>query len=261
MLTMGNVVTEQPSERQGKKLGCAWEIVSTILEGRRHPIKTFYGVIKGGKLKFQRGECLDARFFDYDSLPDLAFAADRRAIDIWQKMKADHQRLASKPLPSACPYCDGSRISIRNYPHRTNHYRCQTCKNTLESATRPWKMLRPGDSDNNTNGWQHIGRICVIAGSDLINVPEWVADFISTPDAMRTALYKRGFWQLVGRNYRYALVPSGQGVSLALISTERRGRLLPRNRSRTVIRNRKANLKSRQNQVGRTLLKSFNRDN
>ena len=196
-----------------EETGLRVEIVSTILEGRRHPIKTFYGVIKGGKLKFQRGECLDARFFDYDSLPDLAFSADRRAIDIWQKMKADHQKLAAKPLPSACPYCDGQKVSIRKYPHLTNQYRCQTCKNTFESATRPWKMLRPGDSDNNTNGWELIGHTCNLTGSDMSRVPEWVSDFLWVPDAMRRALYKRGFWQLVGRNYRYALVPSGQGVS------------------------------------------------
>ena len=206
--------SSRAAQRETKEeTGLRVEIVSTIMEGRRYPIKTFFGVIKGGKLKPQRRECLDARFFNYDNLPSLAFSADRRAIDIWQKMKADHEKLASKPMPSACPRCDGVKIALRHYPHRTNHYRCQSCKGTLESATRPWKILRAGNSDNHANGWQHIGRTCNITGSDMSRVPEWVADFLSTPDAMRTALYKGGFWQLVGRNYRYALVPSGQGVS------------------------------------------------
>ena len=204
----------QAAERETQEeTGLRVEVVSTVLEGRRHPIKTFFGVIQGGKLKPQAPECLDARFFDYDRLPPLAFSADHRALDIWQRMKADHQKLASKPLPSACPHCDGSKISIRRHPHKANHYRCLSCKNTLESATRPWKMLRAGNSDSKKNGWQHIGHTCNVTGSDMSKVPEWVVAFLSTPDVMRTALYKGGFWQLVGRNYRYALVPSGQGVS------------------------------------------------
>lgn len=211
------------AERETKEeTGMRVEVVSTILEGRRHPIKTFYGVIRGGKLKPQGRECLDVRFFDYDSLPSLAFSADHRALDIWQRMKTHHIELASKPLPSACPYCDGSKISVRHHPHKTNHYRCLSCKNTLESATRPWKILRAGNSDNNKNGWEHIGHSCIITGSDMTRVPEWVVEFLATPDVMRTALYKGGFWELVGRNYRYALVPSGQGVSRIDIYRKRR---------------------------------------
>ena len=202
------------AEREAREeTGLRVKAVSTIMEGRRHPLKTFYGVIRGGRLKKQPKECLDVRFFDYDHLPPLAFSADQRAIDIWQKMKANHRKLASLPPPSACPYCDCTAISIRKYPHRTNLYRCQSCESTLESATRPWKILRSGSSDSSTKGWQHVGRICTITGSDMSRVPQWVSDFVATPDVMRTALYKGGFWQLVGRNYRYALVPSGQGVS------------------------------------------------
>ena len=202
------------AQRETKEeTGLRVEIVSTILEGRSHPIKTFYGIIRGGNLKPRHPECLDAWFFEYDNLPSLAFHADRLAIENWQKMKAHYAGLASSPVPAACPHCDSSKISLRHHPHRTNHYRCHSCNNTLESATRPWKILRSGHSDSSKNGWQHIGRTCVITGSDMSQVPNWVADFIATPDVMRTALYKGGFWQLVGKNYRYALVPSGQGVS------------------------------------------------
>lgn len=206
--------SSRAAQRETKEeTGLQVEIVSTIMEGRRHPIKTFHGVIRGGTLQPQHGECLDLWFFDYDNLPSLAFSADQRAIDIWQKMKADRQKLASRPMPSACPHCDGVNIALRHYPHLTNHYRCHTCNSTLESATRPWKILRTGKSENFKHGWQHIGRTCTLTGSDMSNVPKWVADFITIPDVMRTALYKGGFWQLVGRNYRYALIPSGQGVS------------------------------------------------
>ena len=211
------------AERETREeTGLRVEIVSTIVEGRRHPIKTFYGVVRGGKLRYQRKECLDVRFFDYNNLPPLAFHADRLAIETWQKMKAKHASLASIPVPAACPHCDSSRIELRRHPHRNNHYRCQSCKQVLESATRPWKILRAGNSDSHKNGWQHIGRTCIVSGSDLSQVPDWVADYMATPDAMRTALYKGGFWQLVGRNYRYALVPSGQGVSRVDIYKKRR---------------------------------------
>ena len=202
------------AQRETKEeTGLRVEIVSTILEGRSHPIKTFFGIVRGGKLRYQRKECLDVRFFEYNNLPPLAFRADRLAIDIWQKMKDNHARLASRPVPAACPHCDSNRIELRRHPHNNNHYRCQSCKQVLESATRPWKILRAGNSDRSDNGWQHIGRTCNITGTNISQVPDWVADYIVTPDVMRTALYKGGFWQLVGRNYRYALVPSGQGVS------------------------------------------------
>ena len=77
-----------------EETGLRVKIVSTVMVGRTHQIKTFYGILEGGRLKAKRPECLDAKFFAYDKLPPLAFNADRRAIAAWQKMKADHSRLA-----------------------------------------------------------------------------------------------------------------------------------------------------------------------
>ena len=56
------------------------EIVYRIDEGYRAPWKAYFAKIKGGRLRPKRPECLDAKFFDYDKLPKLAFDVDRRVI-------------------------------------------------------------------------------------------------------------------------------------------------------------------------------------
>ena len=63
-----------------EETGLRVEIISTIFEGRRHSIKTYFGKIRGGHLKAKRPECLDAKCFDYNHLPPLAFSADSRAV-------------------------------------------------------------------------------------------------------------------------------------------------------------------------------------
>ena len=45
-----------------EETGLSVEITSLIFEGHNHPVKTYFGKIRGGRLKAQRPECLDARF-------------------------------------------------------------------------------------------------------------------------------------------------------------------------------------------------------
>ena len=118
-----------------EETGIRVEIVSLIFEGRRHAIKTYFGKIRGGRLKVQRPECLDAKFFDYNHLPPLAFSADRRAVKEWQGMKSTYTRLASNPRTPPCPNCGSDHTRLRRYPHH-NPYHCRSC-NKVFSPTGP----------------------------------------------------------------------------------------------------------------------------
>ena len=109
-----------------EETGLRVEIISTIFEGRRHAIKTYFGKIRGDHLKAKRPECIDAKFFDYNHLPPLAFSADRRAVKDWQDMKSTHARLASNPRTPLCPSCGSDHTRLRHYPHH-NPYRCRSC--------------------------------------------------------------------------------------------------------------------------------------
>ena len=117
-----------------EETGLKVETVSLIFEGRRHPIKTYFGRIRGGRLKAQRPECLDAKFFDYSGLPPLAFSADRLAIKQWQEMKLAHAQLASIPLTPPCPVCGSNQTRLRRYPHH-RPYRCRTCNSVFASPS------------------------------------------------------------------------------------------------------------------------------
>ena len=113
-----------------EETGLRVEIISTIFEGRRHAIKTYFGRVKGGHLKAKRPECLDAKFFDYNHLPPLAFSADSRAVKDWQDMKSTHARLASDPRTPPCPSCGSDNTRLRHYPHH-NPYRCRFCNSVF----------------------------------------------------------------------------------------------------------------------------------
>lgn len=116
-----------------EETGLKVETVSLIFEGRRHPIKTYFGRIRGGRLKAQRSECLDARFFDYNRLPPLAFSADRRAIEQWQEMKLSHAQLVSNPQTPPCTVCGSADTRLRHYPHY-RPYRCRSCNGVFADA-------------------------------------------------------------------------------------------------------------------------------
>ena len=113
-----------------EETGLVVEIVSTVMIGRNNPIKTFAGRIVGGRLKFQRKECLDVRFFDQDKVPPLAFGGDSRALRLWAEMKSRHNKLQQLPLPPECPHCQGSSVRLRHWPHN-NPYRCNSCNRSF----------------------------------------------------------------------------------------------------------------------------------
>ena len=115
-----------------EETGLRVEIISRVMVGRTRPIKTFAGRVVGGKLRFQRRECLDVKFRDPTKLRshELAFGADRRALHLWAEMNAKHNELGQQPLPEKCPKCGETGVRLRRYPHQ-NHYRCGSCKKTF----------------------------------------------------------------------------------------------------------------------------------
>ena len=126
-----NAASREVQEETGLRV----EIISLIFEGHSHAIKTYFGKIRGGRLKAQRPECLDAKLFDYNRLPPLAFSADRRALEGWQDMKSTHAHLVSNLRTPPCPNCDSGHTGLRRYPHH-NPYRCRSC-NKVFSPTNP----------------------------------------------------------------------------------------------------------------------------
>ena len=113
-----------------EETGLHVKVLSTVLIGRNHRIRTFFAKPTGGRLRPQRGECLAARFFSYDALPKLAFSADRRAISQWLAMKQAHTDAQSKPSPR-CPHCGTSRTRLRRYPH-LQRFRCKMCEQVFD---------------------------------------------------------------------------------------------------------------------------------
>ena len=113
-----------------EETGIIVKIISTVRVGKTS--KTFVGQVVGGKLRFQRRECLDVRCRDPAKIKphELAFDADRQSLRLWAEMKAKHDELKRKPLPEECPHCGDARVRLRRYPHR-NHYRCGSCKKTF----------------------------------------------------------------------------------------------------------------------------------
>ena len=117
-----------------EETGLRVEVHSLVLEGRNRHIKTYFARVKGGRLKPRKPECLDAKFFDYERLPPLAFSADRRALRDWQDMKAAHARRASNPQAPPCPHCGSGHAKLRHYPHH-NPYRCQSCNEVFADGS------------------------------------------------------------------------------------------------------------------------------
>ena len=217
----GNVDGEEGYQRAAaretrEETGLQVKIISTIMVGRTHAIQSFYGIIAGGALRAKRPECLDARFFSYHNLPDLAFGADRRAIDSWLKMETHHKELATKPPPSRCPYCDSEVIRIRQYPHK-NPYRCQSCKRTLQSSSRPNVIKHSIGSEPSPIGWEQIGGWNTWDNQkyDMSRVPKWVMDMLPNLDLHHAP--GSHVYELVGRNYRYIVAASGQGATSGII--------------------------------------------
>ena len=199
-----------------EETGLRVKIISTVMVGRNNPIQTFYGIIIGGTLSAKRPECLDARYFFYDNLPELAFGADRRAINSWLKMRSRHEQLAVQPPPGECPHCDGTTIRLRKYPH-TNPYRCQSCQRTLQPPSQGNVIKHSIDAAPGPVGWELIGGW---SGWDsqkyeTSRVPQWVQDALPSLDLHHAPASH--VYELVGRNYRYIVSASGQGATEILV--------------------------------------------
>ncbi len=115
-----------------EETGLVVKIVSTVMASRSGTAKVFAGRVQSGKLRYQRRECLDARFRDPERVrnSELAFDIDRRALQRWAEMKARHRELKKRPLPGACPRCHSPSVQLRHDPHRKPH-RCRSCDRTF----------------------------------------------------------------------------------------------------------------------------------
>ena len=108
------------------------EVVSMVMVNGDSTAKVFAGRVVGGKLQYQRRECLDVRFRDPSRMRsgDLAFESDRRALQTWGKMKERHMELRNRPLAGGCPRCGSSSVRLRQDPHH-KAYRCRSCRRTF----------------------------------------------------------------------------------------------------------------------------------
>jgi ADP-ribose pyrophosphatase YjhB (NUDIX family) len=115
-----------------EETGLAVKVISTVRVNGDNTAKVFAGRVVGGKLQYQRRECLDVRFRDPARMKtgDLAFDSDQRALQTWEKMKHRHRALKTSPLPGRCPRCEGSSVRLRQDPHHKS-YRCRSCKRTF----------------------------------------------------------------------------------------------------------------------------------
>ena len=213
----GNEGYKKAAARETREeTGLRVKIISNVMVGRTNPIQTFFGIIIGGALRAKRPECLDARFFSYHNLPELAFGADRRAIKSWQEMKASHEQLATQPPPAQCPHCNSETIRLRKYPHK-NPYRCQSCQRTLQLPSHRNVVKHSIDAAPSPADWELIGgwNAWDIRKYDMSRVPKWVQDTLPSLDLHHApASY---VYELVGRNYRYIVSTSGQGATEILI--------------------------------------------
>ena len=213
----GNEGYQKAAARETREeTGLRVKVITTVIVGRTNPIQTFYGIITGGTLRAKRPECLDARFFSYRDLPSLAFRADKMAINLWREMKANHEQLTRKPLPSQCSYCEGADVRLRKYPHK-NPYRCHSCKRTFESASHTHEIKHRIGSEPNSDGWELLGGWNAWDSQkyDMSQVPKWVIDALHNLDIQHAP--GSHVYELVGRNYRYIISASGQGATEILV--------------------------------------------
>ena len=115
-----------------EETGLTVKVISTVRVNGDSTAKVFAGQVMGGKLQYQRRECLDVRFRDPARMKsgNLAFDSDRRALQTWGKMKERHRELKKRSLPGGCPRCGSSSVRLRQDPHH-KAYRCRSCRRTF----------------------------------------------------------------------------------------------------------------------------------
>ena len=80
--TLKRTAVRETKEETGIKMSAA----VLFHKGRRHNFEIWRGRQIGGRLKYQRRECLDAKWFQKDMLPhdaNLAFGPDKIVMDKW----------------------------------------------------------------------------------------------------------------------------------------------------------------------------------
>ena len=72
-----------------EETGIIVKITHRLFTGDSNPVKVFVGQPVGGRLKFQRRECLDVRWRRPDRIrpEELAFGGDRKALRLWSEIK------------------------------------------------------------------------------------------------------------------------------------------------------------------------------
>ena len=72
-----------------EETGIIVQITHLLFTGENLPIKVFVGKPVGGKLRFQRRECLDVRWRNPAEVKpeELAFGGDRKALQLWAEIK------------------------------------------------------------------------------------------------------------------------------------------------------------------------------
>lgn len=73
-----------------EETGIVVKITHRLFTSRSRVSAIFVGRQVGGRLKFQRRECLDVRWRDPGKIEpfELAFGGDRKALDMWRDIKA-----------------------------------------------------------------------------------------------------------------------------------------------------------------------------
>lgn len=77
-----------------EETGIVVKITHRLYTGNARPIKVFVGQRVGGRLRFQRRECLDVRWRRPDRIgpEDLAFGGDRKALRLWADIKSGNAK-------------------------------------------------------------------------------------------------------------------------------------------------------------------------
>ena len=82
----GESLSETARRETCEETGIRMTVDSLYMKGNRHSWEVWRGRHVGGHLRIQRRECLDAKWFQRDMLPDdanLAFGPDKRVIGKW----------------------------------------------------------------------------------------------------------------------------------------------------------------------------------
>ena len=77
-----------------EETGIIVKITHRLFTGNTRPVKVYVGRPVGGRLRFQRKECLDVRWRDPQRVrpEDLAFGGDRKALRLWADIKSGRGR-------------------------------------------------------------------------------------------------------------------------------------------------------------------------